>query len=164
MGLYEEEKQEDVQSDKYLTFLVDSQSYGILIKDVVEIISILPISKVPEFADYAKGIINLRGKVIPVIDVRLRFKMPEKAYDSRTCIIIASINNLEVGFIVDNVQEVVDIQFDQIEEAPKIANGYAHRFISGVGKLDGKMILLLDSQRLLSEDELSVLNQGQPVA
>lgn len=159
MSIYDEDKVEEVLSDKYLTFLLDGQSYGIEIKDVVEIVSMQAISKVPEFAEYAKGIINLRGKVIPVIDVRLRFHLQEKEYDSRTCIIITNINDLEIGFIVDNVQEVIDLNQAQIEDAPQLANGVAHRFVSGVGKWGEKMVLLLDSQKLLKEEELNILSQ-----
>ncbi len=159
MGIYDEEKVDEIQSDKYLTFLLDGQSYGIAIKDVVEIISMQPISKVPEFAEYAKGIINLRGKVIPVIDVRLRFGLLEKEYDSRTCIIITNITGVEIGFIVDNVQEVIDLEQGQIEESPSLSNGTAHRFVSGVGKWGDKMVLLLDSNKLLREEEVDVLSQ-----
>ena len=159
MGIYDDDNIEEVQCDKYLTFLIDEQTYGIDIKDVVEIVSMQPISKVPEFAEYAKGIINLRGKVIPVIDVRARFYLPESTYDSRTCIIITNINNMEIGFIVDSVQEVIDLEPDQIEDAPRLSGGYAHRFVSGVGKWNERMVLLLDSQKMLNEQELDVLEQ-----
>lgn len=160
MGIYDNETIEEVQCNKYLAFLIDGQSYGIDIKDVVEIISMQPISKVPEFAEYAKGIINLRGKVIPVVDVRARFYLAESDYDSRTCIIINNINGIEIGFIVDSVQEVIDLEEEQIEEAPKLSSGYSHRFVSGVGKWNGKMVLLLDSQKMLGEQELDILGQA----
>jgi purine-binding chemotaxis protein CheW len=159
--LQTEEVQENLEINQFLTFAVEGQSYGIAISDVVEIISLCPISKVPQFAGYAKGIINLRGKIIPVIDVRLRFILPEKEYDGRTCIIITNINELDIGFIVDEVQEVLDIDPADIEPAPKLTGSYAHRFIRGVGKRESKMILLLDSQKLLSEEELATLDVSQ---
>ncbi|MDR1070896.1 MAG: chemotaxis protein CheW [Gracilibacteraceae bacterium] len=156
-----QEQETVVALNQYLTFAIDEQSFGISISDVVEIISLCPIARVPQFSGYAKGIINLRGRIIPVVDVRLRFHMLEKPYDSRTCIIITNINELDIGFIVDEVQEVVDIDQDDVEPAPKLTGSYAHRFIIGVGKRLGKIILLLDSQRLLNEEEVAALDVSQ---
>lgn len=159
--MYEEEKVDEIQSNKFLTFMIDEQNYGIAIENVIEIISMLPISTVPEFGQNAKGIINLRSKVIPVVDVRLCFQLPEKEYNDRTCIIITGIDGLEIGFIVDEVREVIDIEQKDIEDPPQLGTGYAHRFINGVGKRDDRMILLLDGQKLVSEEALGILKEKQ---
>lgn len=159
--MYEDENVNEVQSNKFLTFMINKQHYGIAIENVIEIISMLPISAVPEFGQNAKGIINLRNKVIPVIDVRLCFHLPEKEYSDRTCIIITGIEGLDIGFIVDEVSEVVDINQADIEEPPQLGTGYAHRFINGVAKKDNKMVLLVDGQRLVSEETLNVLSTSQ---
>lgn len=156
--MYEDENVTEVQSNKFLTFMIDKQYYGITIENVIEIISMLPISAVPEFGQNAKGIINLREKVIPVIDVRLCFHLPEKEYNDRTCIIITGIQGLDIGFIVDEVSEVVDINETDIEEPPQLGTGYAHRFINGVAKKDNKMVLLVDGQKLVGEETLNTLN------
>ena len=103
-----DEKEEDVNLDteKYLTFLIDKQYYAYPIKDVREIIEMQPITEIPEFPSYAKGIIDLRNKVVPIIDVRLRFYKPEIEYTERTCIIVLDIKDIQIGFIVDTVDEV----------------------------------------------------------
>ncbi|MDR0434862.1 MAG: chemotaxis protein CheW [Gracilibacteraceae bacterium] len=155
------EEETETALNQYLTFAVSEQFFGISISDVVEIISLCPIAQVPQFSGYAKGIINLRGRIIPVVDVRLRFHLPEKEYDGRTCIIITNINELDIGFIVDEVREVMDIDPADVEPAPKLTASYAHRFITGVGKRSDKMILLLDSQRLLNEEETAALDVTQ---
>lgn len=159
--MYEDENINEVESNKFLTFMINEQHYGIAIENVIEIISMLPISAVPEFGQNAKGIINLRDKVIPVIDVRLCFHLPEKEYNDRTCIIITGIGGLDIGFIVDAVSEVVDISQTDIEEPPQLGTGYAHRFINGVAKKDNKMILLVDGQKLISEEALNAISAKQ---
>src|SRR3990172_5823963 len=102
-----EEIDEDTQEGKYLTFTMGKEEYGIEIHNVTEIIGIQSITDLPDTPDFVKGVINLRGKVIPVLDVRLRFKMEEKAYNDRTCIIVVNIRNMSVGLIVDTVSEVL---------------------------------------------------------
>lgn len=150
-----ENVEETAVSEKYLTFLIDKQYYAFSIKDVKEIIEFQEITNVPEFPDYAKGIINLRGTLIPVIDVRLRFAKNEVEYDDRTCIIILTMNDMEVGFIVDTVDEVIDIENDNISPVPRISSDSATRkFIDGVGKAGGKIIMIVNPNKMLSDDEM----------
>lgn len=142
---------------KYLTFLIDNQFFAFSIYDIETIIEIQEIVPIPEFPDYAKGIIKLRELIIPVIDVRLRFHKPEIEYNERTCIIVVGINKIQVGFIVDTVDEVVDIDPAHISPVPRIgggADGNLAKYIIGVGKPKGRIVMLLAANKMLNEDEL----------
>jgi purine-binding chemotaxis protein CheW len=151
----DEEDNEDTQEDKYLTFVIDREDFGIEIRHVTEIIGIQNITEVPDMPAYVKGVINLRGKVIPVMDVRLRFGVTERPYDDRTCIIVININEQPVGLIVDRVLEVLDIQKGEIEPPPKIRKGKSNRFVQGMGKVGDQVKILLDANRLLFDEEES---------
>lgn len=144
-------------SEKYLTFLIDKQFYAFHISDVVEIIGMMDITPVPEFPDYAKGIINLRGILIPIIDVRLRFCKNEMDYNERTCIIILNLKDVQVGFIVDTVDEVVDIDKMNISAVPKLSDTKTRKFIEGVGKLTNKIVMLVNAQKMLNDEEIKGL-------
>ncbi|MCM1226633.1 MAG: chemotaxis protein CheW [Clostridium sp.] len=144
-------------SEKYLSFLIDNQYYAFHINDVNEIIKMQDITPVPEFPDYAKGIINLRGLLVPIIDVRLRFSKSEAEYDERTCIIVLNMQEIEVGFIVDTVDEVLDIDEKDISPVPKLSDAKTRKFISGVGKTPKKIIMLLDAQKMLNDEEIKSL-------
>jgi purine-binding chemotaxis protein CheW len=149
--LYDEE--EDTQKDKFLTFHLADEDYGIEIAHVTEIIGIQKITEVPDMPDFVKGVINLRGKVIPVMDVRLRFNIEARDYDDRTCIIVVDIRGTAVGLVVDKVNEVADIPADQIEPPPMTNQGTASRFIQGLGKIGDQVKILLTIDRLLFDDE-----------
>jgi purine-binding chemotaxis protein CheW len=141
---------EDTQKDKYLIFSLGDENYGIPIHYVIEIINIVEITKVPEQPAYVKGIINLRGKVLSVMDVRLRFQKAEKTYDDRTCIIVIQVEGESFGLIVDNVKEVASIDEENISEAPTMnQEDSAIGFIDGVGKMEGEIWLLVDCKKLL---------------
>jgi len=146
------EVQEDTQRNKFLTFSIGNEGYGIEIRYVTEIIGIQTITEVPDLPEYARGIINLRGKIIPVIDVRLRFKKDFREYDDRTCIIVVDINHLSIGFIVDQVSEVLDIEDTEIVPPPQLDKNYHHKYIKGIGKVGDEVILILDCEKLLSDD------------
>ncbi|WRS27586.1 chemotaxis protein CheW [Oscillospiraceae bacterium MB08-C2-2] len=150
---------EDV-AEKYLTFDVSGQVYGISISNVIEISKIQAITPIPEFPVYAKGIINLRGKVIPLIDLNLRFGHHEKEYTDRTCIVIVDIEGLQVGFIVEAVDEVMDISKAQIAPPPKFSAERSNRYVVGVGKLTDRMVLILDGKLVLSDDEVDMLGSA----
>lgn len=122
--------EEDTQKGKYLTFILDDESYGIGINNVTEIIGIQPITLVPELPDYIRGIINLRGKIIPVMDVRLRFKKDFREYNDRTCIIVIDINDLSIGLIVDSVSEVLIIPDQDIVPPPNLSK-VSNKYIKG---------------------------------
>jgi len=151
------ETDEDVQEGKYLTFLLGNEEYGIDIRNVTEIIGIQNVTDLPDTPPFVKGVINLRGKVIPVIDVRLRFSMEEKPYDDRTCIVVVNIRNMSVGLIVDTVSEVLDIPVKDIEPAPKVNNSAGSRYIQGLGKVGEKVKILLDTHMLLFGEEAEQL-------
>ena len=136
---------EDVMRGKYLTFLVGDAGYGIEISYVVEIISVQEITLVPHTHIYVKGIINLRGTVIPVIDMRMRFGQGEVEYTEKTCIIVLSLDEMSVGILVDGVQDVSDIEDENIQDPPKITgNVMKNFFIKAVGVAGGEVIQLVD--------------------
>lgn len=145
---------------KYLTFWMEKQLYGIPIVDVVQIVQIQEITTVPEFPYYAKGIINLRGSIIPVIDARIRLGKEEAQYAERTCVIVTNIHDNYIGLIVDMVHEVTTITTENIAVPPHQADGAAEAFLTGVGKRDGKIILLLDTQRVLGNEQVNELHRA----
>lgn len=158
-GKDETEQNEMVEtSEKYLSFLIEKQYYAFHITNVNEIIGMQEIIPVPEFPDYAKGIINLRGTLIPIIDVRLRFCKSERQYDERTCIIVLNIKEVDVGFIVDTVDEVLDIDNKNISPVPKLSDARTRKFIQGVGKTPKKIVMLLDAQKMLNDAEIKSLD------
>lgn len=149
MYAIQEEFEEDTTKDKYLTFKIDNEEYGIDICHVVEIITVCAITWVPETSDFLKGIINLRGSIIPVIDARLRFKKEEKEYDSLTCIIVIEYENYKVGLIVDTVDEVMHIPEEMISVPPNAKLKYQNKFIKNIGKVGEDVQLLLDLDKFL---------------
>lgn len=148
--------QEDTQYGRYLTFEISNEHYGIEIKYVIEIIGIQPITALPEVPAYIKGIINLRGEIIPVMDVRRRFFKKELSYNDRTCIIISCFDGLNIGLIVDCVSEVLTIPDSGTVPPPEI-NKTSNRFIKSIGKVDNKIILLLDYEKLLDGKDVKRL-------
>lgn len=152
-----DEDDEDTQKDKYLTFTVGKEDYGIEIYHVTEIIGIQKITDVPDMPAYVKGVINLRGKVIPVMDVRRRFHLEDRAYDDRTCIVVVNINDAAVGLVVDTVREVADIPEKQIEPPPSISEGNRQMFIRGLGKVGEEVKILLNVEQLLHKDDLKTV-------
>jgi purine-binding chemotaxis protein CheW len=151
---------EDTQKDKYLTFTVGKEDYGIEISHVTEIIGIQKITDVPDMPPYIKGVINLRGKVIPVMDVRLRFRMPEREYDDRTCTVVVNVNGTPVGLVVDTVKEVVDIPENQIELPPEVAGSSTQRYIKGLGKIGEEVKILLDVERLVRNEDMAAMQSA----
>ncbi len=145
-------EQEDTQKGKYLTFALNNELYGIEIKYVTEIIGIQQIVQVPELPEYFKGIINLRGKIIPVMDVRLRFSKEFKEYNDRTCVIVIDIRDISMGLIVDSVSEVLTISESEIVPPPQVSRS-GNRYINGIGKVGSEVKLLLNCDKLLYDDE-----------
>jgi len=152
--------EEDTQKGRYLTFSLGDESYGIEIKYVTEIIGIQTITVIPELPEYVKGVINLRGKIIPVMDVRLRFKKEPREYNDRTCVIVVDINDISIGLIVDSVAEVLTIPEEDIVEPPKMNRSFSNRYIKNIGKVGNSVKLLLDCEKLLTEDELEDLSEA----
>jgi purine-binding chemotaxis protein CheW len=153
------EQQEDTQHGRYLTFNLGEEVFGLEIRFVTEIIGMQPITKIPEVAAYIKGIINLRGKIIPVIDMRLKFGKEAVAYNDRTCIIVIDTQELVVGLIVDKVSEVMTIEDENVVPPPDQKTGIRNRYIQGIGKVDGNVKLLLDCKMLLDGEEIQEINE-----
>ncbi len=159
--MYEEKV---VKSSKYLTFSVDKEIFGLDIRHVDDIIGIQDITQVPEQPDYIKGIINLRGKIIPTMDVRARFRKENREYDDRTCIVVLNMLNTSVGVIVDRVVEVLDINEDQISEPPRFTDEYQSHYISGIGNINNEIAMLLDCNKLLNYEQIEALNHLAEIA
>ena len=155
-NISEVEEIEDTQEGQFLTFTLARQEYGIEIRHVTEIIGIQRITDLPDMPAYIKGVINLRGKVIPVVDVRLRFGMENRKYDERTCIIVVNFNDAAVGLVVDTVSEVMNIPAHNIEPSPKASlKSSGGRFIKGLGKVEDDVKILLDIEQLLFDEDLA---------
>lgn len=147
----------DEQKGKYMTFKSGREYFGLKIQCVNEIIQIQSITKVPETQDYLRGLINLRGKVIPVVDVRLRFHQEPLEYTDRTCIIVINVNTMMVGLIVEKIAEVVEIKEEDILPPPAARQSdQMHRYVYGIGKVGDKVKLLLDPEKLLNDGDLSI--------
>jgi purine-binding chemotaxis protein CheW len=156
----ESNHEEDTQKGKFLTFFLGKESYGLDIKYVTEIIGIQAITEVPELPIYIKGIINLRGKIIPVMDVRLRFKKCEKEYNDRTCVIVIDVKGVSIGMIVDSVSEVIVIPDSEIVSPPEVSQK-TNKYIKGIGKVGNEVKLILDCHKILSDDDSENLNNFQ---
>jgi len=149
------------QENKYVTFKSGNEYFGLRIQCVNEIIVYQEITQVPESEEYIKGLINLRGKIIPVIDVRIRFKQEPMPYTDRTCIIVISVKDMVVGLIVEKIAEVVEITEDNIIDSPTLGNEdkSQNRYVYGIGKVGDSVKLLLDPEKLIKDDDWSVLEQ-----
>lgn len=145
---------EDTQHGRFLTFMVGEEAFGIEIKYVTEIIGLQPITRLPETPPHIKGIINLRGKIIPVIDVRLKFKKEPIDYSDRTCIIVIDTGSRCVGLIVDNVAEVLRIEDEDIVPPPEQGAGVQNSYLKGIGKVGEQVKLLLDCELLFMDNDV----------
>lgn len=155
---------ENTMDGKYLVFLLDTQEFAIAIKYVVDIINIQPLTRVPNVPAFVKGITNLRGQVIPIIDVRLRFGKEAQEYNDRTCIIVVEVGELSVGMIIDQVLEVITLDDDHISPPPAFNQSAEAPFIQGIGQHNGQVKLILNchsvlDEELLPEDEQNDLDE-----
>jgi purine-binding chemotaxis protein CheW len=139
---------------KFLTFCLADEEYGIEILKVHEIIGMMAVTRVPRTPEYIRGVINLRGKVIPIVDLRMKFGMESKLADEETCIIVVRVRGIQMGIVVDKVSEVRDISNDDIENAPSFGSDVETDFLLGIGKSAGRVNLLLDIERVLSSQEV----------
>ena len=148
---------EEIQG-KYLTFQLSDEEYGLEILKVKEIIGMMNITNLPRTPDYVKGVINLRGKVIPVIDLRLKFRLPEKEYDEKNCIIVVEFDDddhyAQMGIIVDAVSEVLNVTTEELEPTPKFGVNLDTEFILGMAKGRGTVRTLLDINKVVGSEEL----------
>ena len=147
---------------KYLTFNLMDEFYGVSVNWILQIIAIPDITKIPKTPIFVKGVINLRGKIIPVIDLRIKFLLPEKEYDERTSIIIVKIRNehgeINIGIIVDKVIEVLDIHESEIEKTPAFGTNIEMQFIHGMAKVKQKVVSLLNIANILTTEEISSIS------
>lgn len=155
---------DEIKAGKYLTFKLADEDYGISLLKVREIIGMMPITSVPRTPDFVKGVINLRGKVIPVTDLRLRFGMSESAYTDRTCIIVVEVegrdHKVQMGTVVDAVTEVLPVKSEEIEPAPEFGATVDTRYILGMANMDGSVKILLDIDRVLTAEEIAELEKA----
>ncbi|MBQ9119933.1 MAG: purine-binding chemotaxis protein CheW [Lachnospiraceae bacterium] len=152
----------DAQQWKYVTFKSGNEYYGLKIQYVQEIIVFQEITAIPECEDYIKGLINLRGKIIPVIDVRLRFKKDPFEYNDRTCIIVINVKSTVVGLIVEKIAEVVEIRQEHILPSPSIgkADRMQNHYVYAIGKVGEDVKLLLDPDKLINDEDLAFMEQA----
>lgn len=158
-----EKTEQDELQEKWLTFWLDGQLFGVSIVNAEQIISMQEITELPESPAYVKGIINLRGNIIPLIDLRLRLGKPEAAYTEHTCIIINNIEESQFGFIVDRVESVVDFPAERVAVPPQLSDSLANRYLVGVtqmsviGQAKEKNVLLMDVVKLFTEHEIDAV-------
>jgi len=154
---------EDVKSGKYLTFLLGQEDYGIPIQTVREIIGMLHITNIPKTPEYINGVVNLRGKIIPIMDLRLKFGLEKKEYTERTCIIVVEIKaetgRRNIGIVVDTVSEVLNISATEIELSPQDDVQNDGEFITGMGKVKDKVVMLLDVEKVLNKEEFRYIKE-----
>jgi purine-binding chemotaxis protein CheW len=162
--LEDEDYEEDTLKDKYLTFRLAPEEYAIDIQYVTEIVGIQPITEIPDMEKFIKGVMNLRGKIVPVVDVRLRFQLPARTYNDRTCIIVVNMSadagSMTVGLVVDEVSDVLTIPATQISDPPKISKGSQGRYIRGIGKVGEEVKMILNLQNIFSASESEELLQA----
>lgn len=147
------ESAQDVIKGRFLTFLIGKETFGMDIRHVTEIIGVQPITSMPDMPEYIRGIINLRGCIIPIMDVGLRLKMPRRDYDDKTCVIVTDFNNITFGLVVDSVSEVVTIPDENVLKKPDIGFSGSRGYVGSIGKIGDAFILLIDCGSLFGEDE-----------
>ena len=149
------------QTESYLTFKLDNELFAINVSKVLEILEVKPITKVPKSPMFMKGVINLRGNILPVIDTRNKFSMPEEDFTIDTCIIVLNINtgkdSLLVGAIVDSVQKVIDIPTESIQPSISMGAIYREDLLTGIGKVDEDFIMILNIDKVFSAEDISVI-------
>ena len=155
----EKTAQGEIGGGKFLTFQLKDEEYGLEILKVREIMGLMDITTVPKTPAYVKGVINLRGQVIPVIDLRLKFGMEKGEYDKRTCIVVVNVDGLQMGIVVDTVSEVMDIDSAAIEAAPSFGTKLNTDYILGMGKVQGTVKILLDIGEVLNSEDMAMIEE-----
>lgn len=139
---------------QFVTFMIGDETYGTEVLSVQEIIGMTKITHVPNAPVFMKGVINLRGSVVPVVDLRITFGMNERDYDVFTVIIIVEVRGRMVGMIVDSVSDVVNVPVDTIQDTPHFHSGIKADFIKGIGRIDERLVIILDVDKILTTDEI----------
>lgn len=149
----------DTLANMYLTFDIGNEEYGVAISDVIEIVGMQRIMPIPDLPHYLKGVINLRGKVIPLMDIRLRFNMDERAYDDRTVIIVMEVDDALIGLIVDGVREVREIADTQIDRHAQFGKSGKRQVIAGLGRLADSVVVLLNPSVMVSDEDIRLVRE-----
>jgi len=161
IDLMAEDDELEQQAEKYLLFELGNEEYCIDIACITAIEELPQITAIPDMPNFVKGVINLRGKVIPAVDLRLRFGMEEREYDDRTCIVIVSVNESTIGFIVDNVSEVQEIEKKDIGTPPSFKNTTGNeQYIAGLAKRGDKVKIILDVEKIISNEDRTILGKS----
>lgn len=147
---------------EYLAFKLGAEEYGIDILKVQEIRGYEAVTRVANAPDFIKGVINLRGVIIPVVDMRIKFKLGEPVYDQFTVVIILNINGRVLGMVVDAVSDVTTLMPDQVKPAPDMSSSFDPKYMMGLGVLEGRMLILMDIDRLMTSSEMALMDDGQP--
>jgi len=157
-----EQKTNEKEAKSYLTFKLGEEQFGVHVSQVLNILEMASITKVPKSPDYMKGVINLRGKVLPVIDARIKFGMEETEYTNNTCIIVMDLelegNTINIGTIVDGVLSVVEISESEVEPPPSIGSKFKSEFIYGMAKVEEEFVMLVDMQKVITTDEMTEIS------
>jgi len=148
---------EEIYEKKVIVFQLDEEEYAVSVQQVGSIERIQPITRVPQTEAFVKGVINLRGVITPVIDIRIRFGLEEKEYTESSRIIIVYLDDMEVGLIVDSANDVIDIPENAIDPAPEIIGSIDTDYIEGVAKMDDRLLILLDLEKVLTPGEIKQL-------
>ena len=153
---------------QYLTFKLEDQEYGVDVKSVREVLEMLNITKVPRTPDFMSGVINVRGSVVPVIDMRLKFTLPKAETTIDTCIIVIDVHpngeSITLGMLADSVQEVIDMTPEDVEPTPEIGTRLNMEFLKGIGKRNEKFILILNIEKIFTSDELVLVKEAEKLA
>jgi len=152
-----------LQTQSYLTFKLQNELFAINVGDVLEILEMSPITKVPKSPAFMKGVINLRGNILPVMDARNKFAMPDAEFTIDTCIVVLNIDSgkepLLVGAIVDSVQKVIDIPDEDIQVSASMGAMYREDFITGIGKVEDKFVMILNIDKVFSADDVYAITE-----
>lgn len=149
-----------LDGEQYVSFMLSDEEYGIPIMRVQEIIRYQKLTRVPQSSHYVRGVLNLRGRVMPVIDLRLKMSLSEREADRHTRIIVVESRGLSMGMVVDEVSEVISVDADRVEPAPELGTQVRTDYIHGMGKLEDRLIILLDIDKVLSDEEMAVLSES----
>ncbi|MDY6935463.1 MAG: chemotaxis protein CheW [Spirochaetota bacterium] len=149
------------EGEQHVTFTIGGETYGVEVLKVQEIIGMTDITHVPNTLEFMRGVINLRGSVVPVVDMRAKFKMEGREYDSFTVIIIVEVKERLIGMIVDSVSDVISIPLSSIQDTPHFSSRIETDFISGIGQIGEKLVIILDVDRILSEEDFEVLENKE---
>ncbi|MDF2924702.1 MAG: chemotaxis protein CheW [Paenibacillaceae bacterium] len=144
---------------KVIVFALADEEYGVEVEKVKTIERMMPMTRVPKTYDFVKGVVNLRGVVVPVIDLRGRFGLPESEYTDNSRIVIISVNEMEVGLIVDSANDVIDVDSELIQDPPEIVGGVRAKYLRGVAKLDERLLVLLNLKEVLNKGEITKLEE-----